>query len=72
MSAASDAARFETIEIKLAHVEHALNELSDVVARQQRELDDARRRLGTLAERLSGFEAAGGAAAAADEKPPHY
>jgi len=71
MSPASDAVRFETIEIKLAHVEHALHELSDVLARQQRELDDARRRLGALAERLAGFEAAGGAAAA-DEKPPHY
>jgi SlyX protein len=72
MSPAGDGARFEILEIKLAHVEHALNELSDVLARQQRELDDTRRRLWTLAERLAGFEAAGAAPAALDEKPPHY
>lgn len=64
--------RFELIETKLAHVEHAVNALSDVIARQQRELDTARAHLKHLAERLAGFEAPQGASATAEEKPPHY
>ena len=68
----SDAGRFEIIETKLAHLEHAVNALSDVLARQQRELDVARARLQLLAERLAGVEAPQGASPSADEKPPHY
>ena len=64
--------RFELIETKLAHVEHAVSSLSDVIARQQREIDAARARLRHLAERLAGFEAPQGASASAEEKPPHY
>lgn len=68
----SDAARLDTIEIKLAHLERALTEISDVVARQQRELEHAlasNRRLASLVEAL---EEGGGASASAFEKPPHY
>ncbi len=64
--------RFELIETKLAHVEHTVSALSDVIARQQREIDAARARLAHLAERLAGFEAPQGASASAEEKPPHY
>ena len=64
--------RFEAIETKLAHVEHAVNALSDVIARQQRDIDAARERLKHLAERLAGFEAPLGASSSAEEKPPHY
>ena len=68
----NESARFETIETKLAHVEHTVNALSDVIARQQRELDAARARLLHLAERLAGFEVPQGASGSAEEKPPHY
>jgi len=64
--------RFELIETKLAHVEHTVNELNDVIARQQSEIAMLRARLRQLAERLAGFEAPQGASATADEKPPHY
>jgi len=68
----SAAGRFEIVESKLAHLEHTVNALSDVIARQQRELDASRERLRVLAERLAGMEAPQGASASAEEKPPHY
>ena len=76
----SEAARLEAVEFKLAHMEHTLGTLSDVIARQQREIDAAHERLKHLAERLAGFdsphsdaqsEGADGSAGAF-EKPPHY
>jgi len=68
----NDSERFEILESKLAHLEHALGTLSDVIARQQREIDAATERLRHLAVRLAGFEAPLGASASAEEKPPHY
>ncbi len=65
-------ARLETLEIKLAHLEHALNQISDVVARQQRELDTAQQRTQRLASQLEAMESTSGASATAIEKPPHY
>jgi SlyX protein len=64
--------RFEILETKLAHLEHTVNALSDVIARQQREIDAARERLRHLAERLAGFEAPQGASPSSEETPPHY
>jgi SlyX protein len=65
-------ARLEALEIKLAHLEHALNQISDVVARQQRELDAAQQRTRLLKAQLDSLESAGSASASAIEKPPHY
>jgi SlyX protein len=65
-------ARLETLEIKLAHLEHALNQISDVVARQQRELDAVQQRTKRLASQLEALETTGGTSATAIEKPPHY
>ena len=45
-----------TIEEKLAHLERAVNELSDVVARQQKELDRATDRHQRLLDKLSSME----------------
>jgi len=69
--------RLETIEIKLAHLEKALGEISDVVARQQKELDLAQARQQRLTQQLEALESAPGAGAEAGgaqtyEKPPHY
>jgi SlyX protein len=72
MRAMSTETRLESIEIKLAHLEHALNQISDVVARQQRELDAAQQRTKRLASQLEALETTGGASATAIEKPPHY
>jgi SlyX protein len=64
--------RIATIEEKLAHLERAVNELSDVVARQQKELDRATDRHQRLMEKFSAMESDFGASATAEEKPPHY
>ncbi|HEV7606812.1 MAG TPA: SlyX family protein [Steroidobacteraceae bacterium] len=64
--------RLETIEIKLAHLEQAVTELSDVVARQQKELDRALDRNQRLLEKIAAIESEAGGSASAQEKPPHY
>ena len=64
--------RLDQIEIKLAHLERALNELNDVVIRQQREIELLTARNRQLKDQLESLEAGGGASADAFEKPPHY
>jgi SlyX protein len=63
--------RIETLEFKVAHLERALQELSDVLYRQQRELDVLRDRQAVLADQLGQLEDR-----SADpnriEVPPHY
>jgi len=68
----SESARLESLEFKLAHLERGLQELSDVVFRQQKDLD----RLALLNQQLSGqLEALREEAEAGKdphEIPPHY
>lgn len=64
--------RLDQIEEKLAHLERAVNELSDVVARQQKELDRATDRHQRLVDKLAAMESDFGPSATAEEKPPHY
>jgi SlyX protein len=69
----SESDRLEAVEIKLAHLERALNEINEVVILQQRQLDQARARQQELLQQLESLEAqAGGASAGGFEKPPHY
>jgi Uncharacterized protein conserved in bacteria len=64
-------ARVELLEFKVAHLERALQDLSDVLYRQQRELDSARARAQQLVEQVQQLESRD-----ADpnrvEIPPHY
>lgn len=67
----TDTTRVETLEFKVAHLERALQELSDVVYRQQREIEallELQRRLRTQLEDLEGRSADPDAI----EIPPHY
>ena len=69
----TDHPRLDTIEFKLAHLEQALQQISDVVARQQTQLDAALARGQRLASRIEELEGGTGTASAtAFEKPPHY
>jgi len=68
----SDDARLETLEIKYAHLETALESLSDVVYRQQQALDKALAAGRALAARLDELSAQAGNASNEDEIPPHY
>ena len=64
--------RLETIEIKLAHLEAAVAQISDVVARQQKELDRALDRNQRLMEKIAAIESEAGTSPTDYEKPPHY
>ena len=61
------------IEEMIAHLSRVVDDLSDVVARQERELASLQRRLALLMEREAEREAAeGGGIPLADQKPPHW
>lgn len=64
--------RLEALELKLAYLERANQELDDVVYRQQQELDALRARVARLADRLQAFVEGPRDDSAAGEKPPHY
>ena len=64
--------RLDSIEEKLAHLEQAVHDLSDVVARQQKELDRALERNQRLMDKITAIESDFGPSAPAHEKPPHY
>ena len=62
-----------TLEEKIAHLSRTVDELSDIVARQETELALAQRRLAMLMEREAGRDLdAGGTVPLADQKPPHW
>jgi SlyX protein len=62
----------ERLESKIAFLERANNDLSDVVYRQHLEIQALRARLDTLAERLSAVSAPSETRTLEDERPPHY
>ena len=63
--------RLESIEFKVSHLEKALQELSDVLYRQQREIDALQVRGQQLLEQVQQLEDRGGDPGGV-EIPPHY
>ena len=64
--------RVDAVEERVAHLIRAVEDLSDVVARQGKELDRLNRLVGMLAEREAEREAGGGGATEANVRPPHW
>jgi uncharacterized coiled-coil protein SlyX len=62
----------ERIELKLAFLERANTELSDVVYRQQQEIDRLRAQLTALAETVDMWKVERANQAQEEERPPHY
>ncbi len=63
----------QQLEEQIAHLTRIVEELSDVVAAQQRDLDQAKKRLGMLMQREAEREMElGGSVPLADQKPPHW
>ena len=61
------------LEEQIAHLTKTVDELSDIVAAQQSELDRVTRRLAMLMEREATRELdAGGTVPLADQRPPHW
>lgn len=63
----------EKLEEQIAHLTRTVEELSDVIARQDTELVLLKRRVQMLLEREADRESAGsGGVVLGDERPPHY
>jgi SlyX protein len=60
------------LEEQVAHLTRMVEDLSDVVTRQGREIANLSRRVGLLLEREAEREAEGGTIPLADQKPPHW
>lgn len=61
------------LEEQIAHLTRTVDELSDIVAAQQTELDRVTRRLAMLMEREATRELdGGGTVPLADQRPPHW
>ena len=71
LSGAGGTARLETVEFKIAHLERAVQELSDVLYRQQQQLDAALEMHRRLRQQLEEIESRTGEATPV-EIPPHY
>ena len=64
--------RLTRLEALVAELQRTVEDLSDVVARQEREIATLTRRIGLLMEREAEREAEGGAIPLADQRPPHW
>jgi uncharacterized coiled-coil protein SlyX len=62
----------EQIQSKIAFLERANTELSDVVFRQQQEIQALAARLKEVSARLQTVQSGHGEGTAEDERPPHY
>ena len=60
------------LEERIAHLTRAVDDLSEIVARQTQEIDRLTRRVAMLMEREAEREADGGALPMEDERPPHW
>jgi uncharacterized coiled-coil protein SlyX len=60
----------EEMQTRIAYLERASQELSDVVYRQQQEIDGLRQALKALIDRLASADVT--PRAPTDERPPHY
>ena len=60
------------LEEQIAHLTRVTDDLSEVVARQEREIARLARLVALLSEREAEREAEGGAIPLADQRPPHW
>jgi SlyX protein len=63
----------ENLEEQIAHLSRTIDDLSDIVARQEAEIVTLNRRVHMLMQREGEREAAAtGGVVIGDERPPHY
>ena len=62
----------EQIETKIAFLERANAELSDVVFRQHQDIETLRAQIAALATRIEAVQLDTGVRAPEEERPPHY
>ena len=64
--------RFVDLETKLAHQEHLLLELNEIITKQQENIMRLEKLCDSIIERVRSLSEAAPADTNADEKPPHY
>lgn len=64
--------RVERLEERVAHLMAAVEDLSDMVARQGREIEGLERRVRLLLEREAARDSALGETPEANARPPHW
>jgi uncharacterized coiled-coil protein SlyX len=69
---APETERLEQIEIRIAYLEQANTQLSDMVIQQRQELDTLRARLTTQLARIEAAQSQATVYTPEEEKPPHY
>jgi SlyX protein len=62
----------EQIQTKIAFLERAASELSDMVFRQHKEIQALEAKLKAVTDRLSGAQSDEGTRPPDQERPPHY
>ncbi len=72
MHSEDDEIRIERLERHLAECERAQEALSEVVARQGRQIDRLSQRLALLLEREADCETDEGGVVLGDQRPPHW
>lgn len=64
--------KLQAVEERVAHLQRTVDDLSDVVTRQDSEIRRLSRLVGLLSEREAEREAAEGTIPLADQRPPHW
>ena len=64
--------RITELETKIAYQEHTIQELNDVVYRQQLQIDKVEVMCKHLMDRIQSMAEAGGGVNDVNERPPHY
>ena len=64
--------KLQPLEESIAHLTRMVEDLSDVVTAQGREITRLQARIGMLMEREAEREAEGGTIPLADQRPPHW
>ena len=65
-------ARLDALEIRIAHQDATIEELNSAVTDQWKLIDQLKRQIARLNDRVEATEAAANAAPAAHKPPPHY
>ena len=68
----SDAVALDSLEIKIAHLEHQVDVLSTELYHQQRDLQNMQERYELLLEHVQSLSRLGGGGNSEIEVPPHY
>jgi len=64
--------RIDELEIRLAHQDQTIEDLSQAIARQWKEMEAISRQLAKLGDRVHIVEEQTGAPASTEPPPPHY